>query len=167
MMGDDNLIFGSTVGYRVFDKFKASFVFAIEVSKGEDVLTVDNATEVGDTILCDIGILQGDISPKGRDYDVDLLNMDYGIIVIVDIGANLANESVVHGGKVIKLVELVITQCYNDLLVILGCPIPERMRLVVVVAEIANVTCQYKDVATDIHGAFLLEDSPVIGKLQM
>ena len=84
-MSDDNFMFSRTVGYRLFDKFKASLVFAIEVSKGEDVLTVENATEVGDTMLCDIGILQGDISPKGRDYDVDLLNMDYGIIVIVDI----------------------------------------------------------------------------------
>ena len=57
MMGNDNLMFSRTVGYRLFDKFKASLVFAIEVSKGEDVLTVENATEVGDTMLCDIGIL--------------------------------------------------------------------------------------------------------------
>ena len=41
------------------------------------------------------------------------------------------------------------------------------MCLVVVITEIADVTCQYKDVATDIHGVSLLEDSPVIGKLQM
>ena len=109
MMSDDNLVFGSTVSYRLFDKFKASLVFTIEVSKGEDVLTVENATEIGDTMLCDIGILQGDIGPKGRDYDVDLLNMDYGIIVIVDIGANLANESVVQRGKIIELVEFMVT----------------------------------------------------------
>ena len=55
-MGDDNLMLGSTVGYRLFDKFKASFVFAIEIGKGEDVLAVENAAEVGDTMLCDIGI---------------------------------------------------------------------------------------------------------------
>ena len=108
-MGNDNLVFGRAVGYRQLDKFKASLVFAIEIGKGEDVLAVENATEVGDTMLCDIGILQGDISPKGRDYDVDLLNMDYGIIVVVDIGANLANEPVVHGGKFIELVELMVT----------------------------------------------------------
>ena len=108
-MGNDNLMFSRTVGYRLFDKFKASLVFAIEVSKGEDVLTVENATEVGDTMLCDIGLLQGDISPKCRDNDVDVLNMDNGIIVIMDIGANLAYEPVVHGGKIIELVEFMVT----------------------------------------------------------
>ena len=107
-MGNDNLMFSRTVGYRLFDKFKASLVFAIEVSKGEDVLTVENATEVGDTMLCGISILQGDIGPKCRDNDVDVLNMDNGIKVIVDVGANLAYESVVHGGQIIELVELVI-----------------------------------------------------------
>ena len=98
MMGNDNLMLGSTRGYRLLDKFKASFVFAIEIGKGEVVLAVENATEVADTMLCDIGILQGDIGPKCRYDDVDVLNMDNGIIVIVDIGANLAYESVVHGG---------------------------------------------------------------------
>ena len=55
-MGNDNLVFGRAVGYRQLDKFKASLVFAIEIGKGEDVLAVENATEVGDTMLCDIGI---------------------------------------------------------------------------------------------------------------
>ena len=108
MMGNDNFVLGSTRGYRLLDKFKASLVFAIEIGKGEDVLAVENATEVGDTMLCGIGILQGDIGPKCRDNDVDVLNMDNGIIVIVDVGANLAYESVVHGGQIIELVELVI-----------------------------------------------------------
>ena len=87
-MGNDNPMFSRTVGYRLFDKFKASPVFVIEIGKSQDVLAIENATEVGDTMLCDIGILQGDISPKGRDYDVDLLNMDYGIIVIVTCWMN-------------------------------------------------------------------------------
>ena len=108
-MGNNNFVLGRAVGYRLLDKFKASLVFAIEIGKGEDVLAVKNATEVGDTMLCDIGILQGDVGPKCRDNDVDVLNMDYGIIVIVDIGANLANESVVHGGKIIELVEFMVT----------------------------------------------------------
>ena len=56
MMGDDDLVLGRAVGYRLFDKFEASLVFAIEIGKGEDVLAVENATEVGDTMLCDIGI---------------------------------------------------------------------------------------------------------------
>ena len=55
-MGNDYLVFGRAVGYRLFDKFEASLVFAIEIGKGEDVLAVENATEVGDTMLCDIGI---------------------------------------------------------------------------------------------------------------
>ena len=56
MMSDNNFMFSRTVGYRLFDKFKASLVFAIEIGKGENVLAVENATEVGDTMLCDIGI---------------------------------------------------------------------------------------------------------------
>ncbi len=108
-MGNDNLMLGCAVGYRLFDKSKASLVFAIEIGKGEDVLTVENATEIGDTMLCDIGILQSDIGPKGGDYDVDALNMDNGIIVIVDIGTNLTNESIMHRGKIIELVEFMIT----------------------------------------------------------
>ena len=75
-MGDDNLELGCAVGYGLFDKSKTSFVFAIEVGKGEDVLTIKNATEVSETMLCDIGIFQSDICPKSRDYDVDLLNME-------------------------------------------------------------------------------------------
>ena len=107
-MDYDNLVFGNTVGYRLLDKFKASFVLTTEVGKGEYVLAIENATEVSDTMLCDIGILQGDIDLKGRDNDVDVLNMDNGIIVIVGIRTNLTNESVIHGGKIIELVELMI-----------------------------------------------------------
>ena len=56
MMSNDNLMHGRAVANRLFDKFKASLVFAIEIGKGENVLAVENATEVGDTMLCDIGI---------------------------------------------------------------------------------------------------------------
>ena len=55
-MSNDNLMHGRAVANRLFDKFKASLVFAIEIGKGENVLAVENATEVGDTMLCDIGI---------------------------------------------------------------------------------------------------------------
>jgi hypothetical protein len=89
MMGNNNLMLGSTAGYGLFDEIKASLVFSIEIGKGKDVLAIENATEVGNTLLRDIGIFQGDIGPKGRDNYINVLNMDNGIIVIVDVGTNL------------------------------------------------------------------------------
>ena len=63
------------------------------------------------------------------------------------IMADLQTIAVAESGKVEKLVELMVAHAADDLLVVLGCPIPEWVLCVVFITQIADVAGKNKYVA--------------------
>ena len=54
----------------------------------------------------------------------------------------------------------------NYLLVIVGSPIPKRMVAVVLISEVAYVTCQYKNISCNLQW-IMLDITGILRKFQM
>ena len=81
--------------------------------------------------------------------------MDYAVIIAMHIVANGQHPPIVQRLDVEKLIELMIAGHNDYLPIVFRCPVPERMRRVgLVVAQITDITSQYKHLAHHFDGVF-------------
>lgn len=119
VVGDNNLVHGLAGADGLLDEVEAALMLVVEIEIPQQVLAIDDAVEVGHASLGDEGVVQVDMGPKGGYDEVHILNRDDLVIVIVDVGADLTNQPILHGGKIIELVKFMVTQCYDYLLIVL------------------------------------------------
>jgi hypothetical protein len=127
--------------------------------------------EIAYAMFSDIGITRFNKRPKRGDYDVDIIKMNHGIIVCMDVGTDLFAIAVRHSGEVIITVEIMVAEADNDLLIMFGRPIPKRITGISVLSRFRSVeigrVASYKQ---DISGHFqrmLFQPSPILWEFQM
>lgn len=141
-------------------------MFAVEISKGENIAIEDDAPEVAYHLFRIICLIQGDPGPQCGYDEVNVTYMYYGIIIAVDIRAYFKAIAIVQFCDVVELVELMVAHTGYYLMVILRCPVPEGMFGIVVIPQVADVTSHNENFPRHLQG-ILLQVSPVVGKLQM
>jgi hypothetical protein len=166
VVSNHNLVFGIALGQSIFDECQATLMFTIEVGMSKNVSVIENPSEVSYVLLGIVGFLEWNLCPKGGYDKIHITYSDHGIIIAVHIGTDFQTIAILEGCDVVILVELVVTHAGYHLLVVLRCPVPERVLAVVVIAKITDVASQYEYVARHFQG-ILLEVSPVLGKLKM
>lgn len=155
VVGDDDLVFGLAGTDRLLDEVEAALVFAIEIGIPQQVFAIDDAVEVGHASLGDEGVVHVNMRPQGGYDEVHILDRDDLVIVVMDVGADFANQSVLHRLQVVVLIKLVVAQCDQHLLEVLGRPVPERVHAVHVVPQVPRVTSQDQNIALHVHGAVI------------
>ena len=153
MVGDDNLVFGLAGADGLLDEAEAALMFAVEIGIPQQVLAIDDAVKVGHASLGDESVIQVDMRPQGRYDEVHISDRDDLVIVVVNVGADFAHQSVQHRLQVVVFIKLVVAQCDQHLLEVFGRPVPERVHAVHVVPQVTRVTSQDQDIALHIHGA--------------
>lgn len=153
VMGDDDLVFGLAGADGLPDEVEATLVFIVEIGIPQQVFAIDDAVKVGHASLGDEGVVYVDMRPQGGNDEVHVLDRYDLVIVVVDVGADFAHQSVLHRLQVIVFIKLVVAQCDQHLLKVLRCPVPKRVHAVHVVSQITRVTGQDQDIAFHVHGA--------------
>ena len=153
MMGDDDFVLGLAGTDGLLDEVEAALVLAVEIGIPQQVFAIDDAVKVGHASLGDEGVVHVNMRPQGGYDEVHILDRDDLVIVVMDVGADFANQSVLHRLQVVVLIKLVVAQCDQHLLEVLGRPVPERVHVVHVVSQVPRVTRQDQDIALDVHRA--------------
>ena len=153
VVGDDDLVLGVASADGLLDEVEATLMLAVEIGVPQQVLTIDDAVKVGHASLGDEGVVHVNMRPQGGNDEVHILDRDDLVIVVMDVGADFANQSVLHRLQVVVLIKIVVTQCDQHLLEVFGRPVPERVHAVHVVSQVARVAGQDQDIALHIHGA--------------
>ena len=117
-------------------------MLAIEIGIPQQVLAIDDAVKVSHASLGDEGVVRVDMGPQGGNDEVHVLDRDDFVIVVVDVGADFAHQSVLHRLQVVVLIKLVVAQSDQHLLEAFGRPAPERVHAVHVVSQVPRVTRQ-------------------------
>ena len=112
-------------------------MFAVEISKGENIAIEDDTPEVAYHLFRIICLLQGNPGPQSSYDEVNVAYMYYGIIIAVDIRAYFKTIAIVQLCDVVELVELMVAHTGYYLLVVLRCPVPEGMFGIVVIPQVA------------------------------
>ena len=128
-------------------------MLVVEIGIPQQVLAIDDTVEVGHASLGDEGIVLVDMRPQGGYDEVYILDPDDLVIVVMDVGADFAHQSVLHRLQVVVFIKLVVAQCDQHLLEVLGRPVPKRMYAVHVVSQVTRVAGQNQDVALHVHGS--------------
>ena len=92
------------------------------------------------------------MGPQGGYDEVHILDRDDLVIVVMDIGADFAHQSVLHCLQVVVLIKLVVAQSNQHLFEVLGRPVPERVHAVHVVSQVTRVTSQDQNISLHVHG---------------
>ena len=142
MVGDDDLVLCLAGVDGLLDEVEAALVFAVEIGIPQQVFAIDDAVKVGHASLDDEGVVLVDMRPKGGYDEVHIHDRHDLVIVVMDVGADFAHQSVLHRLQVVVLIKLVIAQSDQHLLEVLGRPVPERMHAVHVVPQVPCVTGQ-------------------------
>ncbi len=153
VVGYNDFVLGLAGTDGVLDEVKAALMLAVEIRISQQVLAIDDAVKVGHASLGDEGVVHVNMRPQGGYDEVHILDRDDFVIVVVDVGADFANQSVLHRLQVVVLIKLVVTQCDQHLLEVLRRPVPERVHAVHVVSQVPRVTRQDQDIALDVHRA--------------
>ena len=153
VVGDDDLVLGLTGADRLLDEVEAALMLDVEIGIPQQVFAIDDAVKVGHTSLGDEGIVQVDVGPQGGNDEVHVSDRDDLVIVVVDVGADFAHQSVLHRLQVVVLIKLVVAQCNQHLLEVFGRPVPERVHAVHIVSQVTRVASQDQDIALHVHGA--------------
>jgi len=153
VVGDDDLVLGVASADGLLDEVEATLMLAVEIGVPQQVLTIDDAVKVGHASLGDEGVVHVNMRPQGGYDEVHILDRDDLVIVVMDVGADFANQSVLHRLQVVVLIKLVVTQCDQHLLEVFGRPVPERVYAVHVVSQVSRVAGQDQDVTLHVHGA--------------
>lgn len=167
MVGDDDLVLGLAGGDRLLDEVEATLVFIVEIGILQQVVAIDDAVKVGHASLGDEGVVHVDMRPQGGNDEVHVLDRDDLVIVVVDVGADFAHQSVVHRLQVVVFIKLVVAQRDQHLLEVLGRPVPERMHAVHIVSQVTRVASQDQDIALHVHGTVVPQVAPVVAELQV
>ena len=155
VMGDDDLVFGLAGADGLPDEVEATLVFIVEIGIPQQVFAIDDAVKVGHASLGDEGVVHVDMRPQGGNDEVHVLDRYDLVIVVVDVGADFAHQSVLHRLQVIVFIKLVVAQCDQHLLEVFGHPVPERVHAVHVVIQVTRVPSQDQDVTLHVHGAIV------------
>ena len=153
MVGDDDFVLGLAGTDGLLDEVEAALVLAVEIGIPQQVFAIDDAVEVGHASLGDEGVVHVDMRPQGGNDEVHVLDRYDLVIVVVDVGADFAHQSVLHRLQVVVFIKLVVAQCDQHLLEVLGRPVPERVHVVHVVSQVPRVTRQDQDIALHVHRA--------------
>ena len=153
VVGDDDLVLGLAGADRLLDEVEAALMLDVEIGIPQQVFAIDDAVKVGHTSLGDEGIVQVDVGPQGGNDEVHVPDRDDLVIVVVDVGADFAHQSVLHRLQVVVLIKLVVAQCNQHLLEVFGRPVPERVHAVHIVSQVTRVASQDQDIALHVHGA--------------
>ena len=167
VVGDDDLVFGLAGADGLLDEVETALMLAVEIGIPQQVFAIDDAVEVGHASLGDEGVVHVDMGPQGRYDEVHVLDRDDLVIVVVDVGADFAYQSVQHRLQVVVLIKLVVAQSDQHLLEVFGRPVPERVHAVHVVSQVSRVTSQDQDIALHVHGAVVPKIPPVLAELQV
>ena len=130
-------------------------MLVVEIGIPQQVFAIDDAVEVGHASLGYEGIIHVNMRPQGGNNEVHVLDRDDLVIVVVDVGADFAHQSVLHGLQVVVFIKLVVAQSDQHLLEVFGRPVPERMHAVHVVSQVTRVPSQDQDVTLHVHGAIV------------
>ena len=130
-------------------------MLVVEIGILQQVLAIDYAVKVGHASLGDKGVVHVDMRPQGGNDEVHVLDRDDLVIVVVDVGADFAHQSVLHRLQVIVFIKLVVAQCDQHLLKVFRRPVPEWVHAVHIVSQVARVAGQNQDVALHVHGAVI------------
>ena len=141
-------------------------MFAVEISKGENIAIEDDTPEVAYHLFRIICLLQGNPGPQCGYDEVNVTYMYYGIIIAVNIRTYFKAIAIVQLCDVVELVELMVAHTGYYLLVVLRCPVPEGMFGIVVIPQVADVASQNENISCYLQG-ILFQVSPVVGELQM
>ena len=96
MVGDDDLVLGLAGVDGLLDEVEAALMFAVEIGIPQQVLTIDDAVKVGHASFGDEGVVHVNMRPQGGYDEVHILDRDDLVIVVMDVGADFANKSVLH-----------------------------------------------------------------------
>lgn len=83
-------------------------MFAVEISKGENIAIEDDTPEVAYHLFRIICFLQGNPGPQCGYDEVNVTYMYYGIIIAVDIRVYFKAIAIVQLCDVVELVELMV-----------------------------------------------------------
>ena len=86
-------------------------MFIVEIGIRQQVFAIDDAVEVGHASLGDEGVVHVDMRPQGGNDEVHVLDRYDLVIVVVDVGADFAYQSVRHRLQVVVFIKLVVAQC--------------------------------------------------------
>ena len=119
MVGDDDFVLGLAGADGLLDEVETALMLAVEIGIPQQVFAIDDAVEVGHASLGDEGVVHVDMRPQGGNDEVHVLDRYDLVIVVVDVGADFAHQSVLHRLQVIVFIKLVVAQCDQHLLKVL------------------------------------------------
>ena len=96
MVGDDDLVFGLAGADGLLDEVEAALMLVVKIGIPQQVLAIDDAVKVGHASLGDEGVVHVDMRPQGGYDEVHVLDRYDLVIVVMDVGADFANKSVLH-----------------------------------------------------------------------
>lgn len=153
VVGDDDLVLGLAGVDGLLDEVEAALMLVVEIRIPQLALPIDDAVKVGHASFGDEGVIQVDMRPQSGNDEVHILDRDNLVIVVVDVGADFAHQSVLHRLQVVVFIKLVVAQGDQHLLEVFGRPVPERVHAVHVVSKVTRVAGQDQDIALHVHGA--------------
>ena len=166
-MVSDNYLYPCIVLFHGFlDKGGASLMLLIEIREVESLSLIDNTVKIGYTTLCIVGILQFYFRPQGTDYDVNVVNSHYLIIIDMDIRTDFKIETVLKRAQVEAFVELMVAGHDNHLPIVFRCPVPEWMLGIILISKVADITGKHEYIASHLQ-RILLQEVGIFAKLQM
>ena len=96
MVGDNDLVLGLAGADGLLDEVEAALMLSVEIRIPQQVFAIDDAVEVGHASLADEGVVHVDMGPQGGYDEVHILDRYDLVIVVVNIGADFAHQSVLY-----------------------------------------------------------------------
>ena len=139
-------------------------MLTVEVCKREKLFIEEDASEVAYDLFRIVCLLQGNLRPQSCYDEVDVFYVYNSIIITVNVGTYFKTKTIVKIGNVILFIELMVAHANYHLLIVLRSPIPKWMLRIVLVPQVADVSCKNENIPCYLQG-ILLQVSPVVGKL--
>ena len=127
----------------------------IKIKIGKSSISIHNPMKISNAILNIRGIFLADKSPQRRKDEIHIFNPYHFIVVIMDVLPDLAFCAIFHFRQVIVLVKLMIARNHQHLPVILRCPIPEGMILIILISQITYISGENQNVAIYFQRIFI------------
>ncbi len=155
VVGDDDLVLGLAGVDRLLDEVEAALMLVVKVGIPQQIFAIDDAVKVGHASLGNESVVKVDMCPQGGNDEVHILDCDDFIIVIMDVGADFAHQSVLHRLQIVVFIKLVVTQCDQHLLEVFRRPVPKRVHAVHVVSQVTRIAGQDQDITPNVHGTVI------------
>ena len=96
VVGNNDFVLGLAGTDGLLDEVKAVLVFAVEIGIPQQIFAINDAVEVSHAPFGDEGVVKVNMCPQGGNDEVHIPDRDDLVIVVVDVGADFANQSVLH-----------------------------------------------------------------------